>query len=60
MTFLRIAIFVVFLIAVFFFRQWLPWSTRVDADCWATGDLSDDNCSACEVTNIGADRHSAN
>jgi endonuclease YncB( thermonuclease family) len=28
MTFLRIAIFVVFLIAVFFFRQWLPWSTR--------------------------------
>ena len=27
MTFLRIALFVVFLIAVFFFRQWLPWST---------------------------------
>ena len=27
MTFLRIALFIVFLIAVFFFRQWLPWSS---------------------------------
>ena len=26
MTFLRIALFVVLLVAVFFFRQWLPWA----------------------------------
>ena len=32
MTFLRIALFIVSLIAVFFFRQWLPWSGSASSD----------------------------
>lgn len=32
MTFLRVAFFIVLLIAVFFFRQWLPWANRTIQD----------------------------
>lgn len=32
MTYLRIALFVVFLIVIVFFRQWLPWSSRTASE----------------------------